>query len=85
MSQNQTDRKQSKFATVKAKAGIATTALAVTVMTSSPAMAALSQPNVAEATTYIEGLTSGAGFEIAIAGLMMTVGIRGLKRIRGAF
>ena len=63
-----------------AKAGV----VVGTVMLSAPAMA-LSQPDVSEEVSYIEGLMSGAGFEIASAGLALTIGIRGLKRIRGAF
>lgn len=53
-------------------------------MLSVPAFA-LDQPDVSEAVSYIEGLGTGAAASVGAAGLMLTIGIRGLKRIRGAF
>lgn len=64
-----------------AKAGV----VLGTAMLSVSSNAALTQPDVSAEVSYIEGLMSGAGFEIASAGLALTIGIRGLKRIRAAF
>ena len=49
------------------------------------AASTLAQPDVGGIVKYIKGLATGPAFEIGSAGLMLGVGIKGLKRIRGAF